>query len=50
MAYLGGKDWIEADPDMRRVLVLSIPTTNIWFDSPVKLMRWRQFDEVGAKQ
>lgn len=46
---LGGRDWIEADPDKRRVLVLSVPTTNVWIDSPAKLMRWRQLDETGTK-
>lgn len=49
MAYLGNRNWIEADPDERRVLVLSVPTTNAWFDSQVKLMRWQQLDETGAK-
>jgi cell wall-associated NlpC family hydrolase len=43
LAYLGEGNWIEADPDMRRVLVLSVPSTNTWFDTPVRLMRWRQF-------
>jgi hypothetical protein len=49
MAYLGEGNWIEADPDVRRVLVVSVPTTNTWFNSPVKLMRWRQLDETGAE-
>jgi hypothetical protein len=43
LAYLGEKTWIEADPFPRRVVIVSLPTTNEWFDTPVKLMRWRQF-------
>lgn len=41
MAYLGGSDWIEADPDMKRVIIVTVPSANAWFNSPVKLMRWR---------
>ena len=44
LAYLGNRHWIEADPDARRVLVLSIPATNTWFNTPVRLMRWRQLN------
>lgn len=40
VAFLGGKEWIEADPDARSVLCLSTPSTNSWFDTPVKVMRW----------
>jgi len=42
LAYLGDKTWIEADPFPRRVLIVSLPTTNQWFDTPVKIVRWRQ--------
>jgi hypothetical protein len=45
LAFVGEKTWIEADPDVRRVLAVSVPTTNTWFDSPVKLMRWRQLED-----
>ena len=48
MAYLGDRNWIEADPQQRRVLVINIRTTNVWFDAPVRLMRWRQLDETGS--
>lgn len=49
LAYLGGRDWIAADPDERCVLVLSVPTTNAWFDSRVKLLRWWQLDATVPK-
>jgi len=42
LAYLGNRHWAEADPDARRVLILSIPTTNAWFDTPVRMVRWQQ--------
>ena len=40
VAYLGGTEWIEADPDAKKVLRLTTPSTNSWFDTPVKVMRW----------
>jgi hypothetical protein len=42
LAYLGDKSWIEADPTLRRVLIVTLPTTNDWFDAPVKITRWQQ--------
>ena len=45
LAYLGGGQWIEADPDAKRVLVVTVPSTNAWFARPVNLVRWRMLDE-----
>jgi len=45
LAYLGDREWLEADPDARNVLRLTAPSTNSWFDTPVRVMRWRQLDE-----
>lgn len=45
MAFLGGSEWVEADPDIKRVLIITAPSTNIWFDTPVILMRWRILTE-----
>lgn len=45
LAYLGGDQWIEADPGVKRVLVVTVPTTNTWFAEPVNLVRWRMLDE-----
>jgi hypothetical protein len=47
LAYLGDKTWIEADPFPRRVMIVSVPTTNEWFDTPVKLLRWRQLQSAN---
>lgn len=45
MAFLGSNEWIEADPDLKRVLIVTVPSTNIWLDSRVQIMRWRILDE-----
>jgi hypothetical protein len=44
LAYLGNEEWIEADPDAKRVLRLSTPSTNPWFNAPIQVMRWTQLD------
>lgn len=45
MAFLGGSEWIEADPDIKRVVIVTVPSTNVWLDTPVKVMRWRVLDQ-----
>jgi hypothetical protein len=45
LAYLGGGQWIEADPDAKHVLVVTVPSTNVWFAKPVNLVRWRMLDD-----
>ncbi|HVF11359.1 MAG TPA: NlpC/P60 family protein [Abditibacteriaceae bacterium] len=45
LCYLGDKTWIEADPGPQdRVITLKVPTANAWFNIPVHIMRWRQFE------
>jgi hypothetical protein len=44
LAYLGGRTWIEADPDLGRVVQLTAPTDSVWFKVPVRLVRWRALD------
>jgi hypothetical protein len=44
LAYLGEKLWIEADPEVKKVIRVQAPATNPWFDQPVKVMRWVQFE------
>ena len=42
MAYLGNQTWIEADPDVGRVIVVRAPASeNRWFATPMKIVRWR---------
>jgi hypothetical protein len=40
MAYLGDNLWIEADPDIGRVVTVSVPTDNLWFHGPMNIVRW----------
>jgi hypothetical protein len=39
-AYIGDNRWIETDPDMKKVLILSTPQEeNFWFNVPVSVVR-----------
>lgn len=44
LAYLGDRQWIEADPDLQKVVIEMVPTENHWFDVPIHTLRWKQFD------
>lgn len=44
MAYLGDERWIEADPGLAEVVVLSLNDANPWLDRPVVIMRWTGFE------
>ena len=45
MAYLGDKQWIEADPDMGKVVIVPVPErTNPWFQETFSILRWRELD------
>jgi hypothetical protein len=46
MAYAGDETWIEADPNPGRVVTVRAPSNVGWFKVPVRVMRWRQFDEA----
>jgi len=41
LAYLGDRTWIEADPGEGRVIKVTVPAKNPWFNRPMQLMRWR---------
>ncbi|MBE9033235.1 C40 family peptidase [filamentous cyanobacterium LEGE 11480] len=43
LAYLGNQSWIEADPNLQKVVIESVPTPNPWFHTAVQILRWRQF-------
>ncbi len=48
MAYLGEGEWIEADPGVGLVIRARVPVMdNPWFDKPVTVVRWRQFEQPG---
>jgi hypothetical protein len=43
LAYLGENKWIEADPGVLKVIVVSVPErVNVWFNVPVDILRWQQ--------
>jgi hypothetical protein len=41
LAYLEDQQWIEADPDPMSVLIVQTPSDNVWFNTPVTLVRWK---------
>jgi hypothetical protein len=46
MAYLGDKTWIEADPEAERVIRVAAPSRdNGWFQTPMRIVRWRILQE-----
>ena len=41
MAYVGDNRWIEADPEKERVVSVIVPSSdNVWFQSPMNILRW----------
>lgn len=47
LIYLGDQTWIEADPDLQKVVEISIPSDNPWFITPVVFVRWSFLAENG---
>jgi hypothetical protein len=45
IAYLGSGTWIEADPNLHRVVEISGPADNPWFHVPVEIVRWTWLEE-----
>jgi len=43
LAYIGDYAWIEADPYAMRVITIIAPSKSVWFDQPMRIIRWRQF-------
>ena len=46
LAFLGGKTWIEADPDAKKVIAVQAPSDNVWLTVPVQLVRWTQLKKT----
>ncbi len=47
LAYIGHGTWIEADPNEgvgHQVVEVQVPSRNVWFNTPVHVMRWRQLE------
>ena len=50
MAFLGENRWIGADPGAEKVIIVPVPEReNVWFKTPVKIVRWRLLGEGLAK-
>ena len=47
LAYAGGKEWIEADPEKNKVVRVSVPSDSLWFDTPVTFVRWRVLENAN---
>jgi hypothetical protein len=45
LAYLGKATWIEADPMIGKVVKVSVPTDNPWFNRPVVFIRWSWLED-----
>lgn len=42
LAYLGDRTWVQADPNVGRIVTVTIPADgNPWFVQPVRLFRWQ---------
>lgn len=42
LAYLGDRTWIEANPQVGRIITVTVPDDgNAWFTQPIRLFRWR---------
>ena len=45
MAYLGENRWIEADPNIRHVVIVSAPSKdNEWFRTSMNIVQWKIFE------
>jgi hypothetical protein len=50
LAYLGDNTWIEADPDLQKVVEVKLPTEISWFHQPVKFVRWAALAREQVKE
>lgn len=45
LAFLGDREWIEADPALGKVVIFRSPVkNNPWFEEPVHIMRWTEVE------
>jgi hypothetical protein len=47
LAYLGDQVWIQAEPNLKQVIKFQSPSTNEWFQTPVRLMRWQALNSTS---
>ena len=43
MAFLGDSKWIEADPNLKKVVIVQVPEgNNPWFQESFNIVRWQE--------
>jgi hypothetical protein len=45
LGYLGGNQWIDADPQKGRTVIETVPSSVIWFTLNARIVRWRRLAE-----
>jgi hypothetical protein len=45
LVFLGGKEWMQAAPEVGHAAIFKAPSENSWMKQPVKLVRWRAIAE-----
>ncbi len=49
LAYLGDGRWIEADPTLHKVVEITTPTDNPWFQMSVVFVRWKWLSDPNIR-
>jgi hypothetical protein len=50
LAYLGDREWIQAEPELLEVVALRAPSQNGWMNQPLNIMRWTMMTESANPQ
>ncbi len=45
LVYLGERQWIQAEPILKQVMIFPIPSENSWYRTPVNVVRWSVLSE-----
>jgi hypothetical protein len=45
LAYLGGNQWIDADPQKGKTVIETVPSSVVWFTLNARIVRWRKLAE-----
>jgi hypothetical protein len=47
LAYLGDREWIQAEPGLLKVVILRAPSDNGWMKQSLKIMRWTMLESAS---
>lgn len=50
LAYLGDREWIQAEPGLLEVVILRVPSDNGWMNQPLNIMRWTMMAEAANQE